>query len=218
MSSFTREDRPRSPGYRTTLLGAALASVTLVPLAAAQTGGAGEAAPPTVGGTDHQTTAHNGARDRAVLHADNESGRESSGQLDFTPFGAGCPGTHGVPALSMVSGQPTRVGETIGVELSNLPELETAFLQIGTSKSLWRELPLPQDLGDIGMPGCALLASGEIVAPMFSHAGAVRWLAHVPGELALLGSRFFVQGFVIDERANRLGLVVTAGGEVRIGL
>jgi hypothetical protein len=135
----------------------------------------------------------------------------------FTNFGAGCPGTQGVPTLNLVPGQEPRLGSMFQLEFSNLPALQTAFLQIGASRMSWNGVALPMSLGQIGMPGCSLYVSPDVFVPLVNLTGSVRWQMRIPEDPSLVGGQFYVQGFVADNQANPLGMIASAAGEGQIG-
>ena len=135
----------------------------------------------------------------------------------FMRFGVGCGGDHGTPELDVLDNHEPRVGQLFGIELTKLPPFETAFVHLGVSRSRWGEITLPRALHRIGMPGCTLYTSGEVIVPMLSFAGSVRRHVQIPGLATVLGNKLFMQGFAIDQAANVLGLIATAGAEACIG-
>jgi hypothetical protein len=132
------------------------------------------------------------------------------------PYGAGCAGGSGVPALT-ASTWPY-LGGTLRLEADRLVPGQPAFCALGASDQAYAGLQLPFDLVAIGMPGCWLWASIDALLP-FPGATATRTLAlPVPASQALLGGRFYLQAAAVDPAANPLGLVVSAGLRARIGM
>ncbi|MBL8724703.1 MAG: hypothetical protein JNK49_11690 [Planctomycetes bacterium] len=132
----------------------------------------------------------------------------------FTPFGQGCPGSLGVPVLDAAN-QP-RLGSLFDVVCSNLPADRTTMLWLGFSRTGWNGAPLPLDLSQLGMPGCTLFVSGDLVANLLNWQGTAHWHLAIPNSQSLAGLQTYVQAAVVD-RVNALGLVVTNAGAMRIG-
>lgn len=88
------------------------------------------------------------------------------------------------------------------------------FLLLGVSKALWGGLPLPFDCGPIGMPGCSILASGDLVLGVSHSLGRGEVTFRVPWEI---GRRIYAQGGALDGPANPLGIVLSNAGEMVIG-
>ncbi len=123
---------------------------------------------------------------------------------DNRAFGSGCPGSAGVPAVT--AGSLPWVGEGWRVSIANLLLTGPAALMLGASRDLWLGTPLPIDLAWLGMAGCSLAVSIDVVVPF--PVGRVITLP-VPNDDALLGASLFVQGLVVDPPANSAGLVVS---------
>ena len=88
---------------------------------------------------------------------------------------------------------------------------------LGASKSVWAGVALPLDLGVIGMPGCTLFASGEIIHRLVRTADSARWTFVVPTLAGMLGQPFTNQAVVSDPGANAFGAVVSNAGEGIVG-
>ncbi|MGE3173538.1 MAG: hypothetical protein AB7O97_13020 [Planctomycetota bacterium] len=116
---------------------------------------------------------------------------------EVDPFGAGCPGSSGVPLLAAL-GTP-RLGRSFAVALSGLlPAAPIGVVAIGFSDTTAGGLPLPFDLTVVGMTGCTLLVDPQIVEAAPAAGGqAVHTLA-IPLAAHLLGATFFEQGFSFE--------------------
>jgi photosystem II stability/assembly factor-like uncharacterized protein len=126
----------------------------------------------------------------------------------FEPIGAGCSGSAGVPALS--TAQPPRIGATFDLIASRLPAAATsALLMLGVSRTRWSGLDLPLDLAFLGMSGCALRVSRNVMLAAPAAGGTARWLLQVPNSDSLLGQAIHLQALVVDPPANAAGLVVS---------
>jgi hypothetical protein len=133
-------------------------------------------------------------------------------------FGAGCRGTHGVPALAALNGDLPRVGRTFSLGLQDLPPSGGGVVvAFGAGKDQWLSLPLPFDLTAAGMPGCALLVDPALVFAVQNTGGSAQLQVSVPNDQALVGGLIFNQAMVLDSGANAFGAVMTNGGEGVIG-
>lgn len=132
----------------------------------------------------------------------------------FDAFGIGCPGTRGVPALRASAGPPV-AGQTFRVQLDNLPLTGPAFVFLGTSNSLYGNLPLPFPLASIGMPGCDLRVSGDTLFQVQNILGTALWSVDVP--ISAVGAVLYQQAFVWDPPANAAGLTVSPGARLQVG-
>lgn len=111
-----------------------------------------------------------------------------------------------------------KVGANFGVRLSRALPGSGAVLLTGSSSSSWLGVGLPLSLGLAGAPGCTVLASGEVQTPVqVDAAGAAAVVMRVPATPSLVSLSLFQQWLILDAAANPLGLVLTAGGEGRVG-
>jgi len=121
-----------------------------------------------------------------------------------------------IPALAVV-GRP-EVGGSFDLRLDTAPPNAAAGLLVGASNQSWAGVSLPFDLGALQAPGCAILASGEIVLPVVAGAaGSATVTIAVPAAPVFVGAAFHNQFFVTDVAANGLGLTWSNGGTGRIG-
>ncbi|MBK9387391.1 MAG: hypothetical protein IPN34_21460 [Planctomycetes bacterium] len=140
-------------------------------------------------------------------------------QASFTAFGAGCAGTNGTPVLGASAGSLPRVGATFQMALSAISThvLSQSFGTLGVSTTQWQGLPLPLPIG-AGAPGCQVLVSIDDVLPLTRVGSSASWSLAIPFDPQYLGVQLAVQGLVLDPGANALGLVVSNGGRLVIGL
>jgi hypothetical protein len=134
---------------------------------------------------------------------------------DYGRFGAGCAGSAGVPQLESTS--LPWVGGTLTLRLSNLPRQMPVALNLGFSNSAWGALSLPFPLAGIGMPGCWLLVSPDILCSIPGTSGTTTFGIAIPNDPSLVGLSFHNQAVVLDPGANPLGLTTSNGGTGRIG-
>jgi len=168
------------------------------------------------------------AYDEAHAHIVLFGGSTSGGPMDdtwryahgvaagtFAPFGQGCPGGVGTPQLALDIGMPI-VGTTFKVACTNLQLDHFTTMWLGFSNTNWALGTLPYDLGPLGMTGCTLFVSGDIVTMLLNWNGIAFWQMTIPNAPQLVGLPFYLQAGVIDH-VNALGMVVTNAAEVRVG-
>ena len=138
----------------------------------------------------------------------------------FLPFGQGCAGTAGVPALSANNGSLPRLGTTFQMRLSNLPNgrvfLPLGFL--GYSNTTAYGLQLPLSMGLYGMPPQCL----QFVDPtngyfytLINGGGGADWDVPIPNNPLLQDSSVYVQAIVFDwSLPFALPAVATNAGEM----
>jgi len=131
----------------------------------------------------------------------------------FEPLGPGCAGSAGVPILEPVGKSVPWIGETFELDLRPIPSsvLATPFVLLGASNELWGGVPLPLELGVIGMPGCWLQVSIDISLPLPNHGGWTGLPLPIPYDYRLLGAPLFTQAFVLDPGATPPAAVSNAG-------
>lgn len=136
-------------------------------------------------------------------------------QAAFTPFGAGCAGSRGVPQLVAQGSSVPRIGTTFSAHVSNLPWTGPAFALVGLSNTSYSGVPLPIDLTMLGAPGCSLLTSIEDLQPLANVLGTAIWSFPVP---PVPGASFYTQVLPFDPGVNGLGLTASNAGHALIGL
>jgi hypothetical protein len=123
-------------------------------------------------------------------------------------FGNGCAGVAGVPALAAVDAP--RLGQSFRVDLTNLdPTVGIGILFFG-----FTQLP-GADLTFVGMPGCALFTSPDVVVSMTGAGGTATWTW--PAVAGLIGDTFYGQAMGLDPSLNTLGYSISNAISARIG-
>jgi hypothetical protein len=170
--------------------------------------------------TEH-ALAYDAARGRAVLFGGGNVPLSDTWEYgpthaaSYQPFGNGCAGSAGVPRL-----EATRLpwlGDSVRIQLTQLPANTAALLSVGISRTAWGPVPLPLPLDALGMTGCTLYVSGNVILSVVIVAGAGSVTIGVPNDQSLLGASFFNEGFVLDPPANAAGITTSNAGEARIG-
>ncbi|MFQ5505702.1 MAG: hypothetical protein ACE5F1_13030, partial [Planctomycetota bacterium] len=134
-------------------------------------------------------------------------------------MGLNVPGGTGtaIPSIS-ASGRPIINATNFSVDLNLAKASTAAILTLGTSDKKAFGLTLPFNLTPLGMTGCTLLASMEILRPGATDAtGTAVTKLPVPNNTAFVGRALYSQYLIADRAANRGGWVWTAGGKMTIG-
>lgn len=133
----------------------------------------------------------------------------------FTPYGAGCVGSRGVPSLAAQGSSLPRIGSTFTAIANNLPWTGPAFVVLGVSNSAYGGTPLPIDLGFLGAPSCMLRTSIDDIQPLANILGAATWNWAIP---PVAGASFYAQVLPIDPTANALAITASNACHGVIGL
>lgn len=135
-------------------------------------------------------------------------------------YGANCSGGGLSPALAVVAGSAPRPGQTFSLRVQGL-STATAPLSVGAigfSDVLWNGVPLPFDLGAIGMAGCRLWTDVAITDALTTTAGGTALLAiALPNTPALVGGAFYAQAFPLAPGANAAGILATNAVAALVG-
>jgi hypothetical protein len=167
---------------------------------------------------------YDAARDSVVLFSDDYGLSNATWELTGTrpgtyhTWGVGCPGTAGVPTLAAAPGQRPVVGQSFRLSLVNLPPGAPVLLTVGFSTEVAGPLPLPLELGPLGMPSCWLWASLDVAYGLANANGTASLVLPIPNDPRHAGLVFYDQGFVFDPGANPAGVIVTNAGEGHVGL
>jgi hypothetical protein len=162
----------------------------------------------------HQMLAYDDRAGRTVLYGGGDPISARYGDTwwygypaSFTPFGRGCAGTQGPPALS--ASAPI-LGTAFTVRVAPSRDGGVGAVVLGDSQRFWAGTRLPLDLGHAGMPGCLLFVSMVATGGLVGSGGTATWTATVPNDQALLGAPLFLQAALLDPLVVRL-LVSNAG-------
>lgn len=134
----------------------------------------------------------------------------------YNTFGAGCAGSLGVPTLAAAPGSLPRLGQTLQVDLGNLP-LGLGVMATGFSNTLaFGSVPLPYSLASSGFPGCNLLVDPLAVQFLIGVGNTASWSFTVPNNTAFAGIELFNQGVSLDN--TPAGASFSNGGRCVLGL
>ncbi len=132
---------------------------------------------------------------------------------NVVPFGSGCSGTAGTPALAAAPFTLPWIGDTTRHVVTAIPAGQSgAFFVSGV-------VPVaPQSLAPCGMPGCELLVALDACEFQPAVGGTATWSKTIPLAMSLAGASFEQQAFVLNPRANAAGLVVSNAIRATVGV
>lgn len=116
----------------------------------------------------------------------------------FEAIGPGCPGALGTPTLGLTAPWTGAwTGDTLSIRAGSLP-LSSGLMLLGFSDAQALGVSLPADLAPLGMSGCLLRTSFDLVWPLTGTFGTATWTLGIPDDATLRGARFFLQALVAD--------------------
>jgi hypothetical protein len=127
-------------------------------------------------------------------------------EAGYSSSGTGCAGSLGVPRLVPV--RDARLGDVMQVNVVALPQ-DLAFVASGLSDATSVFGPLPVDLTALGMPGCSLRVSPDVITLVSGADHVATFTMPIPNVASLLGLRFFQQALVPDPASNPFGAVLS---------
>lgn len=169
------------------------------------------------------------ARARLVLHGglDASGARAETFALTrpnparATSYGAACATSTGLPTLRAAPYQLPWLGDRFRIEVASSGTTSgQALLWLGASRTTWNGVPLPFDLGIVGLTGCQLHAAIDLQVPLGLTAGEATVSAGLCGNCpSFVNRQIFLQALVLDAAAPRpfpgatsAGLALTLGG------
>lgn len=131
-------------------------------------------------------------------------------------YGTGC----GSPALTFTpapSGPPI-IGQVTLASIENAP-VPVGAVAMGWSDEQFGPFSLPVTLAGVGMPGCSLLQSSEIIDLPVAQTGAnsMQFGFAVPDMDSLLGVHVFVQAYALAPNENPAWIIVSNGIDLMFG-
>lgn len=133
----------------------------------------------------------------------------------FSRFGTAC--ATQVGEANITSSTP-RINQTWTLTVDNMPtDAEAVAVVIGFSKESWNGLPLPFDLGLVGLPGCNLLVSADTINLAPAIAGTGSFGVPIPNNATFVGFVLYAQGLVLDLDVPTFFTGTTKGGRAVIG-
>ncbi|MFQ5505035.1 MAG: hypothetical protein ACE5F1_09605 [Planctomycetota bacterium] len=146
--------------------------------------------------------------------ADAERGKIDSGS--WKAIGVSCPsGSNRAYASSTNPGG----ADPLRLQLFDAPPKSIAVALLGVSKTRWGLITLPADLKTIGLSGCSLYSSVNLlVAVATLSTGSALFESKVPNDASMAGATFYGQWMTVDNRVNpAVGLAFSNGLEITLG-
>jgi hypothetical protein len=102
------------------------------------------------------------------------------------------------------------------VNVTNMPS-QLALMITGASNTTSSLGPLPASLAAIGMPGCELSVSLDLLDAVFTFGTVGSWSLGIPNQPTALGLEFYNQAFVFDPPLNPFGGAMSDAAAWQIG-
>lgn len=133
-------------------------------------------------------------------------------------FGTPCPGSGGfAPVISTFGGNPSTLGNpAFGLAATCAVGGAPAWLILGVSSSTWNGFALPLDLGIVGLGGCSLRVSAELIVPGAAGGtgpgqGLALYPIPLPADPSLNNLTVFAQVLLADAGSPNGGGAMTSG-------
>ena len=122
--------------------------------------------------------------------------------------------------MAAIPGSLPIIGQSFALRLTNLPitgffVVAVPFLGFDTIST--GGVPLPRDLGPIGMAGCTQYVDPFQSSFLFTPTGTVDWPLAIPNVPAFAGIQVHFQAAIVDLPINQLGLTATNAATVTLG-
>jgi hypothetical protein len=132
-------------------------------------------------------------------------------------FGAGCATSVGTAALDTAPNSRPALGASFSTVSTGLASTAPAIQFFAFSDTRSGSVGLPLALDAIGMSGCSLLVSTEVVQPIPGSGGSRTSTFGIPNDVALMRASFYLQTLTIDAGANAFGFALSNGLAMSIG-
>lgn len=124
----------------------------------------------------------------------------------YSSWGKGCSGA----LLASATGSVPQLGKILTIQVTKLPpKAGVVALFFGASHDVWGPATLPLALDPLGMTGCALEISPDLMLPLVVKQAIASVSLPIPNSTTLLGSMFYNQTMVPDATANKSGWTMT---------
>jgi hypothetical protein len=141
----------------------------------------------------------------------------TSDHAGASTYGAGC----GNPPLTFepVAGQRPILGQQCGATIDHAP-LAIGGVAMGWSRATYGPFLLPVALSSIGMPGCDLWQSADVLGLVASplSATSMSFSYAVPAVPSLIGGHVYLQAYAVAPGENPAWLIASNGIDWRLGI
>ena len=136
-------------------------------------------------------------------------------------YGAACVGSAGPLELRPVANAQAALGTTLQMQMTGLALPFSAGVGfVGLSDQQVSGIPLPVDLGLVGIPGCSAYNSADIQFPLGVPSGSplvTQWGLGIPNDGVFLGLEIYLQALALEGFGFSRFATVTNGVAARIG-
>jgi formylglycine-generating enzyme required for sulfatase activity len=136
-------------------------------------------------------------------------------------YGAACVGSGGPLELRLNAGTQAAIGTTLGMKMTGMLSPFAAGVGFyGLSRTSVSGIPLPVDLGLVGIPGCNAYNSADNSMPLGLPSGtplSTAWNLAIPNDSYFLGIDVYLQGLALEGFGYPRFATVTNGVGMRIG-
>ena len=136
-------------------------------------------------------------------------------------YGAACVGSAGPLQLRPVANAQAALGATLQMQMTGLALPFSAGVGfVGLSDQQVSGIPLPVDLGLVGIPGCNAYNSADIQFPLGVPSGSplvTQWGLAIPNDGVFLGLEIYLQALALEGFGFSRFATVTNGIAARIG-
>jgi hypothetical protein len=132
-------------------------------------------------------------------------------------YGTGCVGGGGLVPAIVPTAVPA-IGTTTTCDITGLPPAGgLVFLTAGLSNQTWLGVPLPVDLGPVGLTGCRGYTSADAGVALTHTNGTAAFALAVPNNPALAGFTMYLQALSFDAAAPRpFAAALSNAAELRV--
>jgi formylglycine-generating enzyme required for sulfatase activity len=139
----------------------------------------------------------------------------------LSEYGAACVGSAGALQLRPVANAQAALGTTLQMQMTGLALPFSAGVGfVGLSDQQVNGIPLPVDLGLVGIPGCNAYNSADIQFPLGVPSGSplvTQWGLAIPNDGVFLGLEIYLQALALEGFGFSRFATVTNGIAARIG-
>jgi hypothetical protein len=165
--------------------------------------------------SDQRVVLFGGDNNASGLLAETWINRSAASAAGAT-YGVGC----GTPSLALTpdaTGRPI-LGQLATATITNAPTTAGA-IAIGFSDQTFGPFALPVALTSIGMPGCNLWQSSEILGLGTSAltAGSLQFALAIPNQSNAVGTHLYLQAYCFAPGANSLQVIASNGIDWLVG-
>ncbi len=135
-------------------------------------------------------------------------------------YGSPCVGSNGALTLSVINNSAPILGQTLQMEMSNVPLFAPCVGFLGLSNTDYAGVPLPFSLDFLRIFGCSAYMSADFDFPLGLPNNATNtmgWNLPIPANPFLLSTHVYLQGLALELSGASRFATVTNGIDARVG-